>query len=203
MENNKKECCDIQEAIQIFQDGISKYVQLKLPNATDAEDLTQDIILKIVKAHIDNRSVKNLKNWLYTITNNSIADYYRAKYKTDERAQELMPELETQEAMEQDIPLNDYIVPMIQLLDKKYGHILFLSDIEQMPQKKIAEQEGLSLSAVKSRVLRARKMLKALFYECCNIQFDKNNNIVSCEVKASCKPLKNAEKELNKKASKK
>lgn len=191
MKKTQEKCCNLNEVISIFHNGISKYIYIKV-NKNDAEDLIQDVILKIVNSYTENKSVKNLKSWLYSVTNNTIADYYRKKYKEVENiSSEIL-----QDNIEKKLSADDFIIPMIHLLDEKYSQILLMNDIEQLSQKEIAQKTDLSISAVKSRVLRARKMLRDLFLECCIMEFDKNKNIVSCEIKPSCTPLKEIENQI-------
>ena len=54
------------------------------------------------------------------------------------------------------------------------------------PQKEYAKQHGLSYSATKSRIQRARQKLKASFVACCNLQSDTYGNIISYS-KNNCK----------------
>ena len=195
----KQECCNISELVQEFHQGISQFIRLKITDTEDAEDLVQEVMLKLVRAHAENKAVSNIKNWLYTVTNNTIADYYRKKYKENDLNQNYLLENSFELIDSQALEISDFIVPMIKLLDEKYSKPLLLSDIEGMPQKEIANMLQLSLPAVKSRIQRGRKLLRALFFECWHIQLDANQNIVSCKIKHTCTPLIEIEKQLKNK----
>lgn len=93
----------------------------------------------------------------------------------------------------------DYIIPMIKLLPKEYAIPLMLSDIDKIPQKEIAKQLNLELSATKMRIQRARKKLRDLFVECCHLEYDKQGNFIGCVIKHSCKPLQNISTKLKNK----
>lgn len=185
-----KECCNINDVINDFHEEVLNYVYTKINNRADAEDLFQEIMIKILRAHSDNKEVRNLKNWIYTISNNSIIDYYRKNKIPIEELDEF-PEDDSKDVHILDI--REYVVPMIKLLDDKYSEILLLSDIEQISQKEISERLNIGLSATKSRVQRARKLLREMFSECCIMELDKNGVIISCHIKFSCTPLKNIE----------
>ena len=88
---------------------------------------------------------------------------------------------------------------MIQLLPKDYANPLMLSDIDKIPQKEIAKQLNLELSATKMRIQRARTKLRSLFVECCHLEYDKQGNFTGCSIKASCDPLQNITKDLESK----
>jgi RNA polymerase sigma-70 factor (ECF subfamily) len=89
---------------------------------------------------------------------------------------------------------------MIELLPKEYAKPLMLSDIDKIPQKDIAKQLNLELSATKMRIQRARIKLRALFVDCCHIEFDKQGNFIGCSIKEFCEPLQSISKELKNKS---
>ena len=72
-------------------------------------------------------------------------------------------------------------------LPKEYAEPLFLSDIEKIPQKLIAERLNLSLSATKSRIQRARIQLKKLIENCVDLLFNNRGELVDFTLKDSCK----------------
>ena len=86
---------------------------------------------------------------------------------------------------------------MINLLPEHYARALYMSDIDGLPQTLVAVKLGLSLSATKMRIQRARKMLYKLFFKCCEIEYSKNGNVINCTIKESCEPLLEFEKILS------
>ena len=58
-----------------------------------------------------------------------------------------------------------------------YRQALILTEYQGLTQKQLAERMGLSLSGAKSRVQRARKMLKELLLECCHFEFDRYGTV--------------------------
>jgi RNA polymerase sigma-70 factor (ECF subfamily) len=79
--------------------------------------------------------------------------------------------------------------PLIKLLPEKYAVPLQLSDIEEVKQAEVSKIINLSLTATKSRIQRARKLLKEKIIECCNLELDEKGNLLSIEIKQSCEPL--------------
>ena len=67
--------------------------------------------------------------------------------------------------------------------------VLFASELEGLSQKEMAIRLGISYSGAKSRVQRGREKLKALFLECCHLEFSRDGSIVSASIKDSCVPL--------------
>ncbi len=184
------ECCDLNEIIQNFYSHLKNYLIGKIKNSELAEDIVQEVMLKVVTAHQKNLKVQNLKAWLYQIARNTLIDYYRKNANVILENENYLKDSLYYLQEEPFSPI-DYLIPMINLLPDKYSKPLMLSDIDNIPQSEIAEKMALSLSATKMRIQRARKMLYNLFMECCDIEYDKNGVFLHCEIKENCTPLRN------------
>ena len=196
----EKECCDINEIVQSFYDYLKSYILKKTRDNTVAEDIVQEVMVNLVESHKKGAKINNIKAWLFQVTRNTIADYYKkhqlvynfdAEWKEDNLEATSIPS----------VLASDFIIPMIKLLPKKYATPLLLSDIRNTPQNDIATELNLSLSATKMRIQRARVKLQELFVECCHIEYDKKGNFTSCNIKDSCEPLHRIEKNLHKQVS--
>ena len=91
-----------------------------------------------------------------------------------------------------------YILPMLAFLPEEYAKPLKMYDIDNKKQADIARELNLTLSATKSRIQRARQLLKAEFITCCRFETDKQGNLISFQIKASCEPLQNLKKQIEK-----
>ncbi len=72
---------------------------------------------------------------------------------------------------------------MVKELPDKYREAVQLSELENRTQKEVAELENISLSGAKSRVQRGRALLKTMLHDCCQIEINQNNQLVSYERK--------------------
>ena len=52
-------------------------------------------------------------------------------------------------------------------------------DVKKMPQQLFADQKGISLSAAKSRVQRAREIIKKVLMDCCFFEFDVRGSVLN------------------------
>ena len=211
----KQECCNINEVIQEFYDYLKAYIFNKTKDKSIAEDIVQNVMIKLVESHHKDTEITNVKAWLFQVSRNSIADYYKAlnvpselnsdvnKLKSEaSKFDSLTSELNSNVSKFNVLPelvTSDYIVPMIRLLPDKYAIPLERSDIEKIPQQTIADQLNLSLSATKMRIQRGRIKLRALFAECCHLEYDKHGTLIGCTIKSDCKPLHEIEKDLKRK----
>jgi len=190
MKREKTECCDLNEIIQTFYSQLKKYLTGKIKNNELAEDIVQEVMIKVVTAHQKNLKIQNLKAWLYQIALNTLIDYYRKNANVIHENEDYLKDT-LDYLQEESLSPIDYLIPMINLLPEKYSIPLMLSDIDNTSQLEIANKLNLSLSATKMRIQRARKMLHSLFTECCDIVYDKNGAFLHCEIKENCIPLRN------------
>ncbi|MDN5277148.1 MAG: polymerase sigma-70 factor, subfamily [Clostridiales bacterium] len=126
--------------------------------------------------------------WIYQITRNTIADYYRNKRDTIEISD--LSETDIADSDEYEI-INELVLclkNMIESLPDKYKQAIVLTQLGGLTQKELARKLGMSISGAKSRVQRGRAMLKKKFLECCKFQFDVYGNIIEYQHKEnSCK----------------
>lgn len=150
------------------------------------DDLLQEVFIKI-HANIDSlKTESKLESWLYQITRNTIADYYRTHRITEELPKWIeLPQTKEEELIRQE--LASCLTPMINMLPDKYRRAVQISEVENKTQQEVADQEGLSLSGAKSRVQRGRALLKTMLHDCCEIEINKKNHITDYQVnKTDC-----------------
>ena len=82
--------------------------------------------------------------------------------------------------------MEPYLRPLLSLLPEHYATPLRLADLEGMKQQDIADRVGLGLSAVKSRIQRARVMLREKIVECSHLELDEAGRPVDFAIRADC-----------------
>ena len=180
--------CDVPSLWEEHKQMLKAYIfkRIKDPDLTD--EILQEVLLKVYGFCIRTSGVKNIKSWLFQIAHNCIIDNYRKQKK--------FPDVVLPEEIEEDENLAfkdavEYLEPLLGFLPSDYAVPLKLSDIDGLKQAEVAQQLNLSLSATKSRIQRARVLLKEEFITCCHLETDASGNLISFEIKASCKPLQN------------
>jgi RNA polymerase sigma-70 factor, ECF subfamily len=172
----------IEEIWKGYHSNLLAFIRKRVNDKAAAEDILQDIFVR-VHSRIDtleNRS--KLESWLYQITRNALIDYYRSRKPLEELPEWLeQPRISREEINRRE--LSSCLAPMIQQLPEKYRHAVQLSEIEGKTQKEIAEKENISLSGAKSRVQRGRALLKVMLHDCCKIEMNAMNQIVDYDRK--------------------
>ena len=171
-----------------FHSDLLGYVKSKVRSREDAEDILQNVFIKI-SANVDKltEDVK-LKNWIFTITRNAIIDYYRANATKKKFA---VPDEIDENIFESDDPdptkgLDQCMNSMIGLLPEEYRDIIIDSEIKGIKQKDLADKYEMAYPSMRSRVQRGRERLKQLFYNCCHIETDKHGNILAAQGRTDC-----------------
>jgi RNA polymerase sigma-70 factor (ECF subfamily) len=154
------------------------YLLVNVNNEEVAKDILQDVFLKVIEKKELYKSDNNYQGWVFRITKNMLIDYFR-KNKTHNELQVVMDnKVSFEDLPETYKDLMPALDEFINNLPSKYKEPLILSDIEGMNQKQIAEKLSLSLSGAKSRIQRARKILKENFLKCSTYEFDKQGRVI-------------------------
>jgi RNA polymerase sigma-70 factor, ECF subfamily len=171
-----------------FHHSLLALIRSKIRSKEDAEDILQNVFIKI-SSNVDKLAEEEkLKNWIFTITRNSIIDYYRASasrksISVDNVMEESILE---EEQMDSTKGLDQCMNTMIGLLPAEYKDIIIDAELNGVKQKDLAEKYGMAYPSMRSRVQRGRERLKQLFYNCCQIQTDSLGNIIEAKSRTDC-----------------
>ena len=172
---------------QDFHQKLLAFIIKKVSDKALAEDILQEVFIKVHKNLDTLNELTNLNAWLYQICRNVIIDHYRSKKIVYEHNDaELEQLISTQESSDDQAQLNRCINILIADLPEQYRNILSSSELAQEKQQAIADQQQLSLAAVKSRIKRGRKQLKEKLDACCDFEFKANGPQATCKNQCGC-----------------
>lgn len=169
-----------------FSSGLRSFIVSSVKNESDTDDILQDVFLKI---HNNLQSLKDqsrIRPWVYQITRNLITDYFRSKKSNYSETE--FPDVADFPVSSAKL-MNTAVEDMIQMMDElspEYCEALCLTEIEGLSQIEYAERKGISYSGAKSRVQRARMMLKDMLLNCCHYQFDKYGTVIDIQPECCC-----------------
>jgi RNA polymerase sigma-70 factor, ECF subfamily len=173
----------IKSAWNLYNKELKKFIQTKINDTAAGEDILQEVFSKLY-SHSSSVNADRLRPWLYQVTRNMVNDYYRkskASIKTELRD---LPEKPA--AINMNEPFAKCLSSFIHKLPAKYKEAITLVEINKMDQVKLSQHLGISYSGAKSRVQRAKELLKGLFLQCCNVTTDRYGNIVGHKTKSAC-----------------
>jgi len=144
------------------------YLRKHVSDSTVAEDLLHEVFLKALIAIQSGRHPHNLSGWLYTIARNSVIDYFRAKRPLEELPEELLASDPPNNVASQ--ALANCLKPLTELLPPIYRKTLLAIEFQGKTLQALATEENVSLSAIKSRASRGRKLLRERVLSCCHVE---------------------------------
>ena len=161
------------ELLEQHEREIYAYALRLTGDASQAEDLVQDTMLKAYRSWRQYRPGTNAKGWLLTILRNTfINDYRRRKHEPIAMDLETVESHALDRSIEEVDPegsffsqiVDDKVLDAIDALPEEFREVLVLSDVEGMRYAEIAETLRIPVGTVKSRLFRARRQLQADLY---------------------------------------
>lgn len=132
-----------------------------LDSTEDAEDICQDVMLKIFHALPNFEGRSSFKTWLSRITTNTCLNAYD-KIKRSNALKRLVLNDPTQNTTTTISSTRRDINKAMQLLDLKDRQLLTLRYVSELQIEEIADISNLGLSATKMRIYRAQEALQSL-----------------------------------------
>ena len=128
-------------------------------NRQDAEDLTQDIMLKLFSKLGSFEGRSSFKTWVVQVTRNACKDWLKKKAISKHYAAALANEPQEQSTIEY---REDCLIGLLKQLSPADREILTLRFVADLSLQEVAETTELGLSAAKMRLYRAIERLKEL-----------------------------------------
>lgn len=183
-----------------FQPKILRYLT-RLTGPYDAEDLCQEVFIKLERGLENFRGESKLSTWIYRIATNTAIDRMRSpsfKYIVNENT--LSPTIQQDDVDREDKDpftgqeaestdqqyvrkeMNSCIRNFIENLPDNYKTVVVLSELEGLKNIEIAEILNLTLETVKIRLHRARAQLRKKLESNCSF-YQNEQNELSCNLK--------------------
>jgi RNA polymerase sigma-70 factor (ECF subfamily) len=180
------EAPDAEAAWGDLRRGLLGFIARRVRDGGAAEDILQEVMLRIHRHAGELESAAALGAWVHRIARNAIADHYRSATVRRElpvgvvldRERDPGPEVEGPELRSE---LAACLAPLLKRLPAIHREALMLTELEGLTQARAATELGMSTSGMKSRVQRARAQLKELLVDCCEIELDRRGGITSYE----------------------
>jgi RNA polymerase sigma factor (sigma-70 family) len=141
-----------------------------------AEDLTQDIFIKLYRSLAQFRGDAKFTTWLYRLTANLVTDYRRAqRRKPYEAIKDKMKgwfgnRQEEPEAVALQKEEQQTVQKLLSELPDKYRLILYLYHYKQLSYQEISEVTQLPLKTIETRLYRGKSLLKQKWQEVHNLE---------------------------------
>lgn len=172
---------------EAYRKALLRFVLLRVSEQAAAEDIVQEVLLKAYTRRATLKEPSSLRGWLYQITRNKIIDYYRSRKPALAVPEEHNQEDARSEDARAETELARCLEPLLEEVPEPYRRALKLADLEGVRQQEIASRLRISLSGAKSRVQRARSMLRDVLLKCCRVELDRRGRAIDYEPLRECR----------------
>src|SRR5918911_805015 len=128
----------VEQAWTMFHAPLLQFVRRRVTDEASAEDILQDVFLK-VHTHIDTLSdTSKLQSWLYQLTRNAVIDYYRRRRLTVAVSDDI-PAFPPEDENDVVARLTPSVKAMVEALPDIYREALHLTEYDGLTQKEMAD----------------------------------------------------------------
>ncbi len=161
------------------------FVRRRVPSDADADDVLQDILLRMHRGISGLQDATRLSAWMYRIARTSIADHQRSRARHPLAPHAVQLEAIPARSDADDDDVSQIVAQSLSLfvaqLPSPYREAITLTELEGRSQREAAAMLGISVSCMKSRVQRGRAKLRELLVKCCEIAVDARGKVIACE----------------------
>lgn len=162
----------VSQAWQAHEGELRGYLRHRLSDAEAADDVLQDVFVKAMRQGEGFCTLSNARAWLFQVARNALIDRARTVHPTEPLADDApIADPGTAELAPVDA-LAECLIRVIGKLAPEDAELLQACDLQGQTVRSYAQTHGLSLSATKSRLLRARQRLRERLVADCRVGFD-------------------------------
>jgi RNA polymerase sigma-70 factor (ECF subfamily) len=184
------------ELLTGLHDRLRGFVGRRIGDPDAADDVAQEVLLRLHRSLGDLRTEDRLDAFAYRIARNAIIDHYRSSASAKEISAEpdgLIAHIDahgdTDEDPDEDRGRRELarcLEPLVRRLPEPYREALILTDLGDLSQVEAARVVGLSVPGMKTRVQRARAQVHELLTDCCKVALDDSRRIAEVQRTGPC-----------------
>lgn len=136
-------------------------------NATDAEELTQEVFITVLKKVHTFSGLSSIKTWLYRVTVNTTLNYLKKKSRGRKKEVELDDTIAQSVVEYRDTPDDEInksfasqkVNKLLKSLPQEQKVCIVLRELEGLSYEEISKAVGVNINTVRTRIRRAREAL--------------------------------------------
>ncbi|MFS0863592.1 sigma-70 family RNA polymerase sigma factor [Fredinandcohnia sp. 179-A 10B2 NHS] len=158
----------IEKLIDEYSDMVKRLSYTYVKDWQVAEDITQEVFIACYKSLGHFRKDCSYKNWIYKININKCKDFLKGKWLVPKEFLEKLFLNENQKSLsteERVMLINEerILSQNVLSLPVRYREIIILYYYEDMKMKEISDLTGLHIATIKTRLSRAKKILRKIY----------------------------------------
>ena len=147
---------ELEEIIKKYGDSVYRLAFMNVKKRELADDIYQDVFLKLIKKKERIDSEEHLKAWLLRTTINCCKDYWKSRW-----FKSVLYEDKDLDAFDEE-KKTGYVTECVQKLPEKYRNVIHLYYYDGYSIKEISEMLGRSENTISSQLARGRKKLEGI-----------------------------------------
>ena len=176
--------------VEAYRERLLRYVTSIVRNPAEAEDVLQEVMLRASRGYAGLQAEEALTTWLFRVATRACVDHLRRRARR--LPLETWTELDELVACDDSLPslqerverqeMSACVQRLLGRLPDHYRSVLILADLDGLTAPEIGELLGLTLTTVKIRIHRARRLLRQGLEAGCSFSCDERGVLV-CEPK--------------------
>jgi RNA polymerase sigma-70 factor (ECF subfamily) len=167
-----------------FRTGVHSFLLRRVGDRDAADDLLQDVFLKLHTRLPELREPERIHAWIYRVARHAVADHFRTRRPTGPLLDALAAPERERDAVAELAPCVRALVQRLPAADRE---ALELTELGDLTQAQLAARLGISVSGAKSRVQRARARLKEAVLACCTLYLDPAGRVTDYDPGPDCR----------------
>jgi RNA polymerase sigma-70 factor (ECF subfamily) len=146
---------------------VHRWALVHTGDPTDADDLTQDVLVQVIRKLDGFRGSARFSTWLYTVTRNAAAD----RFRKERRRTHVTEEARLQRMIEPEPPpgpaaqverseLADVLRAFFDELPERQRQVFDLAELQGLPSTEVGERLGIDPVSVRVSLMKARRSLR-------------------------------------------
>lgn len=144
---------DLESIYNRHVETVYRLCLVKMKHLQDAEDVTQQTFLQLIKHPQEFSSTEHEKAWLIVTASNLCKNSLKYWFRSKRSDPELLERLETEDE-------RDEVLELLFTLDKESRELLYLTYYEGYKSDELEKMLGVKASTIRSRLSKARDILK-------------------------------------------
>lgn len=149
-------------ALQLFDlyaDKVYEFAKYRLHHRTEAEDVVQEVFLRVLRHWNGVQNQSDPKVWLWSVARNCIRDAQRSRYRNREHPVE---DIDTWGPTARGSDSLVEVEDVLRALPEKHREVVFLRLLEDLSTEQTAKILGCSSGRVRATLHRAKKTLRGI-----------------------------------------
>ena len=149
-----------EEIYTAYRDKVLSYLSRRTDSPEDAEDLCADVFEKVIRTFPNYQEGKaSLSTWIYTITRNTLTDYYRTRHTGETLTEDMAADQDMEASLIKQETLSR-LGRLLSAIDKKERDVIVLHYYKGYTLRRIAQLTGISYGMVKVTHKKALQTLR-------------------------------------------